>query len=47
MNLASLRTDLKVVESEIANPPSYANPADLEKLRKSLIRRIAKAEAAA
>jgi len=46
MNLASLRADLRVVESEIRNPPSYANVADLEKLKRSLIRKLAKAEAA-
>ncbi len=44
MNLASLRADLRVVESEIKNPPSYANVADLEKLKRSLERRIARAE---
>lgn len=41
-NLASLRADLRVVESEIANPPSYANLADLERSRRSILRKIAK-----
>lgn len=39
-NIASLRADLRVVESELANPPSYANPADLERLRRSLVRKM-------
>lgn len=45
-NLASLRADLRVVESELRNPPSYASPADLKKLRRSLVRKIAKMETA-
>ncbi|WP_454297218.1 hypothetical protein [Rhodococcus ruber] len=39
-NLASLKADLRVVESEIANPPGYATVADLEKLRRSILRKI-------
>ncbi len=46
MNLASLRADLRVVESEIKNPPSYADPAALARLKRSLEHKIAKAEAA-
>ncbi|MCD2099564.1 hypothetical protein QNA24_29785 [Rhodococcus qingshengii] len=44
MNLASLRADLRVVESEIKNPPSYARIEDLIRSRNSLLRRIARAE---
>jgi hypothetical protein len=43
-NLASLKADLRVVESELRNPPSYADPADLEKLRRSLVRKITRLE---
>lgn len=39
-NLASLKADLQVVESEIANPPGYATAADLEKLHRSILRKI-------
>ncbi len=44
--LASLRIDLKIVDSEIANPPAYVRDvADLHRVQKSLLRRIAKLEA--
>lgn len=43
--LASLRTDLKIVDSEIANPPAYVRDvADLHRVRNSLLRRIAREE---
>ena len=44
--LASLRTDLKIVDSEIANPPAYIRDInDLHRVRRSLVRKIAKLEA--
>lgn len=43
-NIASLRADLRVVESEIANPPSYARVEDLIRSRNGIVRKIARME---